>query len=203
MSRFSAAERVADTRIGSGAARTGRLARIVGAAALLTVSLALAGCTSGGSTDESANGTTSPSATQTTDAAESTECAGVRVVVEFGELGDEPVDACADTDEAITAAEAFSLAGVELTEGQAYAGSICRVEGEPAAGAELSYEAETYTEECTAMGPVWAYWGLFVDQGDGWAYAQEGASTQLLEPGQGVAFAWQFGDTSEPQLPAV
>ncbi|CAG7610076.1 hypothetical protein ACFPZL_08815 [Leucobacter soli] len=136
------------------------------------------------------------------DSATSEVCAGVETVVDFGELGGAPETGCAETDAAITAAEAFQQAGVEL-EGVAASDQFfaCRVAGAPAADQELEYEGEGYTADCAGFGPAWAWWGLFVDTGEGWAFAQEGAETQQVEPGQRVAFAWQFGDTTEPRLP--
>lgn len=178
--------------------RPTRFARITAVCAFGAAALMLAGC----ATTPAADPAVSESAAVSTPAA-ATECAGVRVVVEFGELGGDPIDACADTSTEITAVEAFQLAGVELTEGQAHPGAICRVEGEPGADVELSYNGEVYVEDCAALGPVWAYWGLFVDSGEGWSYAEEGAATQPVAPGEGVAFAWQFGDTAEAQLPSV
>ncbi|MGK0714782.1 hypothetical protein [Leucobacter sp. W1153] len=171
--------------------------RVFGTIAGLAAALVLAGCAA-----ESAPAP-SESDSSATSVPGAAECTGVSVVVEFGSLEAEPITECADVSEPITAVQAFEAAGVELTEGQAYPGSICRVEGEPAADRELSYSGERYTENCSAMGPVWAYWGLFVDLGAGWEYAQEGAATQLVEPGQGIAFAWQFGDTTDPQIPAA
>lgn len=176
---------------------TQRLHRVLGAIALLGSSLALAGC--------GAETTAVPGAADSTasSGAPDEQCAGVAVVVEFGGLDADAISECAEISEPVTALQAFERAGVELTEGQAFPGSICRVEGAPAADLELSYLGETYTEGCSSMGPAWAYWGLFVDQGAGWEYAQEGAATQQVEPGQGIAFAWQFGDTTEPQLPTA
>lgn len=171
--------------------------RVFGAVALLGVSLVLMGCGT-----ETATVTPDSEPTSATGPA-TEECAGVSVVVEFGSLDTDGIVECVDTSEPMTAVRAFELANVELTEGQAFPGSICRVGGAPAADLVLNYSGQSYTEDCTAMGPVWAYWGLFVDLGNGWEYAQEGAATQLVEPGQGIAFSWQFGDTTEPQLPAA
>lgn len=174
-----------------------RPSRVFGAVALLGASLALTGCGAGSA------GVTADSEPTSTTGPATEECAGVSVVVEFGSLDIDGITECVDPGEPITAVQAFELASVELTEGQAFAGSICRVGGAPAADLQLSYSGQSYTEDCTAMGPVWAYWGLFVDLGNGWEYAQEGAATQQVEPGQGIAFSWQFGDTTEPQLPAA
>ena len=171
--------------------------RVFGAVALLGASFVLMGCGAETAAVPADSETTSTSAPAIE------ECAGITVVVEFGSLDTEGIVECADTSEPITAVQAFELVSVELTEGQAFPGSICRVDEAPAADLELSYSGQTYTEDCTAMGPVWAYWGLFVDLGNGWEYAQSGAATQVVEPGQGIAFSWQFGDTTEPQLPAA
>ena len=178
--------------------RPTRFARSAAATGLAAALLMLVGCAPAPADDPAA-----PEAVESGSPATEGDCAGVRVVVEFGALGGDPIDACAETSTEITAVEAFQLAGVQLTEGQAYPGAICRVAGEPEADAELSYNGESDVEECAALGPVWAYWGLFVDSGEGWSYAEEGAATQSLAPGEGVAFAWQFGDTAEALLPSV
>lgn len=162
-----------------------------GLIAIAALALAVSGCAA-----ESATETTAPAGETA-----ATECTGVQVVVDFGELRGESTTECVETDAALTAAEAFADAGVELSESEAFAGAICRVDGLPAANTELEYEGETRSEDCVTMGPVWAYWGLFIDTGDGWGYAQEGASSQQVKPGEAIAFAWQFGDTTEPRLP--
>lgn len=177
-----------------------RFVQSAGVALLAAAALVLSGCAAE-PTEESGNGSTP----ETTEAAPVTqaECEGVWTVAEFGDLEAENVSTCVDTDEAITASEAFVSAGIELSESTAFAGAICRVDGQPAADVELEYEGETHVEDCENMGPMWAYWGLFVDTGAGWEYAMEGAATQEVEPGQAVAFVWQFGDTTEPTLPAA
>lgn len=173
-----------------------RLLRPAGAAVLLAAALTMASCAAEPVVESAApSDASAPS--------NGAVCEGVRVVVDFGELGEPGLDACADTDETVTALEAFNLAGVTLTEGEAFPGSICRIDGAPAADLELSYSGETHTEDCVNMGPVWAYWGLFLDAGTGWEYAQKGVAEQPVEPGQSIAFAWQFGDTAEPQLPTA
>ncbi len=173
-------------------------ARSLSLIALTATTGALAGCAEAPSDEYTANEI--PLETGATD---SDDCLGVRVVVEYGALGGAPAEACAESTVEITAAEAFTLAGFELTEGLAFPGAFCRVNGVPDADTELTFNGERYTEDCAALGPAWAYWGLFVDLGDGWAYAEEGAATQPVAPGQSVAFAWQFGDTTVPQFPTV
>lgn len=171
------------------------------AIAALTAALALSGCAAG------ENGATSAGAGDGSAGAGSitnvSDCAGIEVVVDFGALNEPTVRHCLDTDTAVTAAQAFIETGVELSESQAFAGAICRVDGYPADGVVLEYDGDSYTEDCVNMGPVWAYWGLFIDTGEGWGYAQEGAASQNVEPGEAIAFAWQFGDTAEPRLPVV
>lgn len=155
---------------------------------------ALSGCAAGPADGPKSGNTGSGATTQA-------ECEGVWTVAEFGDLKAENLGVCVDTDKTITAAEAFDKAGIGLSESTAFAGAICRVGGQPAADTKLEYKGETHVEDCKSMGPMWAYWGLFVDTGEGWGYAMNGAATQELGPGQAVAFVWQFGDTSEPVLP--
>lgn len=179
--------------------------RLVATAALVAA-LVLSGCSANGSDANGNDASANDANDANTGANPSTsvsECAGIEVVVDFGALNEPAVQHCLDTDIAVTAAQAFIDTGVELSESQAFAGAICRVDGHPAESVALEYDGETYTEDCVNMGPVWAYWGLFIDTGEGWGYAQEGAASQHVEPGEAIAFAWQFGDTTEPRLPAV
>lgn len=69
------------------------------------------------------------------------------------------------------------------------------------AGVALLAVAALVFSGCAA--PMWAYWGLIVDTNAGWDYAMEGAASREVEPGQAVAFVWQFGDNTEPTLPTA
>lgn len=167
-----------------------------GIALLAAAALALAGCAS-----ESAgeNTQTAPAPAAATTQA---ECEGVWTVVDFGALEADTVTACVETEKAITAIEAFEQAGFELegvkTSDMFFA---CRIEGEPAADEPIEYSDASYTADCNDFGPEWAFWGLYIDTDGQWDFASEGAETQLVEPGQAVAFAWQFGEGSGTRLP--
>lgn len=150
----------------------------------LAVVLALVGCAPGATTEE---------------AAPAGACAGVQVIVEFGDLGGSTVDECVETDAAMTALDAFTAAGVEIAPSEAYGDAIvCRVDGLPAADTELSTASNgPYTETCAEFGPIWASWSLWVDFGSGWELGQEAVNTQRVEPGQRVSLTWQQGDYTD------
>jgi hypothetical protein len=181
--------------------KTHRFRTAAGIVLLAATALGLAGCSSPGAGDETpaadANGGSGDTAIVAGD------CAGVRVVVDPGELEGADVDTCVETDAPITAVKAFEAADVELVGvSTSDAFFACRVAGAPAADEALEYEGESYTSgDCADFGPIWAWWGLFEDSGSGWEFAQEGADTLELAPGDAVAFAFQLGDTAEPRLP--
>jgi hypothetical protein len=155
------------------------------AAALL---LGLSAC----STPPAAEPTTTASASASASAADSGECAGVRVVVETGDLAVEDGPAgstCIDTDEPIAAAEAVDDAGLTLEGTEEYGDQVvCRVNGVPAEDFALTAEdGSDYFETCAAMPAGFAYWSLWVQPvGGEWAYAEEGLSTLQLEPGESL-----------------
>lgn len=171
-----------------------RFPKTAGIALLAVAALAATGC-SGGSpvSDPPATATDTPVLV----------CEGVRVVVDPGDLEGAAVDTCLEVDAPLTAIDAFQQAGVDL-EGVSTSDMFfaCRIDGQPEAGITLEYDGETYSSgDCADFGPVWAWWGLFADAGAGWEFAQEGAESLEVAPGEAVAFAFQFGDTIEPRLP--
>lgn len=154
------------------------------AASILTV-LVATGCSASSNSSDSSQSAQS--------------CAGIEVVVEFGELGGEDIAQCVDSETQMIALDAFTAAGVEVAPSEAYGDAIvCRVDGEPSAEAELrTTNNGPYVETCAEFGPVWASWSLWIDNGNGWELGQEAVNTQPLEPGQRVSLVWQQGDYSE------
>lgn len=173
-----------------------RSLQVAGVTLLAAAALALTGCAADDSNGDGSGSTGADTAPALG------ECSGVRVVVDPGELDADVIDTCVETSSPVTAIEAFEAANVEL-EGVATSDMFfaCRVAELPSATDALEYEGESYTADCADFGPVWAWWGLFEDTGDGWVFAQEGAETLEVAPGEAVAFAFQFGDTTEPRLP--
>lgn len=170
---------------------------LAAAAASAALLLALAGCSSATPT---AGSTTSPTAS-----ADAT-CAGVTVIVDPGDLkvpASDKKKACVTTDATITAAEAFTKAGV-TTEGTKQYGDqvVCRVNGIPSAELDIpASDGSTYHEQCQGMPAAFAYWALWMKPAGGaWAYAQEGMSTQKVEPGQSVELLFTLDD--KPATPA-
>jgi hypothetical protein len=167
------------------------------AAALL---LALSAC----STTPAAEPAPAASASESA-APDSGECAGVRVVVETGDLAVEngpEGSTCIDTDEPIAAGEAVDEAGLTL-EGTAEYGDqvVCRVNGVPAEDFALTAEdGSDYFETCASMPAGFAYWSLWVQPAGGeWAYAEEGLSSLQLEPGDSLGLLFTLN--GEPAAP--
>lgn len=133
-------------------------------------------------------------------------CAGVTVIVDPGDLAvpaSAQKQACVATDAPITASEAFAKAGV-TTEGTKQYGDqvVCRVDGVPSAELAIpAADGSTYHEQCQGMPAAFAYWALWLKPAGGdWAYAQEGMSTQKVEPGQSIELLFTLND--KPATPA-
>ena len=149
------------------------------AAAPLLIVLALAGCA-----------TAAPQADTTNEASAPTETCDVRVLVDFGTLGADPIDDCA---EAGIAGDSLKAAGI-TTEGTADYGDqvICRVNDEPAPA----------DESCATL-PADFYWALWVKPSSDaeWEYAQEGAATLQLDAGQSLALVYTDAADADPAPP--
>ncbi|MGN6252119.1 MAG: hypothetical protein ACTHNS_09940 [Marmoricola sp.] len=113
--------------------------------------------------------------------------AGVDVVVDFHQLGGGVLLGCAH--HARTAWQAFTAAGVRLTELQRFAGAVCRVDGKPVKAS------------CVGMPPGDAYWSLYVTKKDRWAYATKGAKALVVHDGDVVALSWQ--GSKQPAPPSI
>lgn len=131
----------------------------------------------------------------------SSDCAGVRVVVNYTLLGESgtpaDVSACAPLASG-TETVADALAAVKVTtEGTAKYGDqvVCRVNGFPAADEPFTVPGhDAYTETCATMAPEYAYWALWIRSGaQAWGYAAEGVSTQKVSPGDSVGLIFTTG----------
>ena len=169
------------------------------AAAVAALLVALAACAPSAAPAPTASVSTGASA-------DVAECAGVRVVVETGDLAVEDGPAgstCIETTEAISASDALAAAGV-TTEGTDQYGDqvVCRVNGVPAEDfALIAADGSEYFETCASMPAAFAYWSLWVQPTGGeWAYAEEGLSTLQLEPGESVELLFTLND--EPAAPS-
>lgn len=129
-------------------------------------------------------------------------CDGIYIVVDFADMAENVVGRCVDTNEPVTAIDAFAMSGITVTEGESFPGSICRVAGVPTADKTFTYEGESFTEDCVTMAPEWAYWGLFHESGAGWNNASESVTTKSVKPGESIAFVWQYGELPNPRLPS-
>jgi hypothetical protein len=127
------------------------------------------------------------------------DCDGVLVEVNFGTLNAERINACVDFEgDEILAKDALSQAGVEIEGTLTYPDQIvCRVNGLPSETEAIEVEGqEPHLESCADMPPAFAYWALWVKNGDAaqWEYATEGAATLKLTKGQSVGLAFASGD---------
>ena len=171
--------------------------RAFAAASAAALLLTLAACSSTPAASESTTASTPSPA--------SGDCAGVTVVVDASvlELDDDPSqEACVETDEAIVAADALAELGI-TTEGTTQYGDavVCRVDGVPAEDFALTAEdGSDYFETCETMPAPFAYWSIWVQpEGGEWEYAQEGLSTQQLEPGESLALLFSLnGEPADP-----
>ncbi|MWB98395.1 hypothetical protein [Agromyces seonyuensis] len=163
----------------------------------LVAGLLLAGCTA-------ADSPAPASAEATASDAASAECAGVRVLVDFGGLDADPIDECVDADGTIAATDVLDEAGVTV-EGSAEYGDqiLCRVDGRPAADETVEVDGEEpFVESCASMPPAYAYWALWqrTEPDAEWGYAQEGVGTLQVEPGQSLGIVWTTGtETPTPE----
>lgn len=124
-----------------------------------------------------AAGVTTASATPATAAPVEATCEdGVRVVVDYNELGGEDRTACRPP---ATAADLFDEAGFDLEYVPQLGDFVCRVTGVPADG------------PCTGTD---AYWSLWWSDGEtGWTYASLGVTSLEVPAGGAVGFAWHEG----------
>lgn len=126
-------------------------------------------------------------------------CDGVVVEVNFGILDAEQISTCVPIDGSeILAQDALSSAGVEIEGTVTYPDQIvCRVNSLPSATEPIEIAGqEPHLETCADMPPEFAYWALWVKNGDDsqWEYATEGAKTLKLKSGQSVGLAFASGD---------
>jgi hypothetical protein len=124
------------------------------------------------------------------------ENGGVTVIVDFGDLGPQPLVRCAPGTPASGVA-ALQDAGVEITGSQKYGLAVaCRIEGKPGPDAE----------SCAAMPSATAYWSYWhAAPGGAWESSQEGAQTSKPAAGgfEGWAFAHPASADAMPAPPRV
>jgi len=126
------------------------------------------------------------------------DCSGVSVVVNYGILSDGLTLQCVNLlEETAVAQQVLTFAGFEL-EGTGTSGDqvVCRVAGLPSATEPFTVEGEEpHLESCADMPPAFAYWALWIKDGDAseWTYAQEGAGTLELQSGDSIGLAFSTG----------
>lgn len=180
---------------------TSTLRTVAAAAASAALLFALAACS--GTPD--AAPTPAPTEAVAVDDGACTDDDGITVAVDASVLEDGDSKAwCIGTDETLTAADALTLVNV-TTEGTEEYGDqvVCRVNGVPAEDLAIpAPDGSDYFEACASMAPAFAYWALWVKPAGGeWDYAQEGASTQKVQPGESVELLFQLN--GEPAAPTT
>ena len=126
-------------------------------------------------------------------------CDGVQVEVNFGTLDADQISTCVAIDgDELLAQDALSAAGVQIEGTITYPDQIvCRVNSLPSATEPIEIAGqEPHLETCADMPPEFAYWALWVKNGDDsqWEYATEGEKTLKLKSGQSVGLAFASGD---------
>ncbi|SFW56951.1 hypothetical protein [Amycolatopsis australiensis] len=124
------------------------------------------------------------------------EVGGVTVVVDFGDLGPQPLVRCAPGTPANGIA-ALQEAGIDVAGSQKYGLAVaCRINGKP--GPDV--------ESCAGMPSATAYWSYWhASAGGTWQSSQEGAQTAKPAPGgfEGWAFARPKSANDLPSPPRV
>ncbi|MFD9888377.1 hypothetical protein ACFWY9_03485 [Amycolatopsis sp. NPDC059027] len=106
--------------------------------------------------------------------------AGVTVIVDFGDLGGEPVVRCAPGDQP-NGVTALQNAGFTVTGSQRFGLAVaCRIDGKPGPDAE----------SCAAMPSATDFWGYWNGANGAWVSSQEGAMTH--KPALGGFEGWSF-----------
>ncbi|MFE4544601.1 hypothetical protein [Arthrobacter sp. NPDC056727] len=171
--------------------RTAAASSLAAAGLLFT----LAACSTPAATQPT---TSAPAATATATASAASEssaasepCAGVKVIVDSGALKQSAANVgpvCVPADGPVLASKVLDEAKVKTEGTDAYPKElVCRVNGVPAADADITHKGGTYREECKKMPAAFAYWSLWVKPASGaWAYAQEGLATLKVSPGQSL-----------------
>ncbi|WP_455132054.1 hypothetical protein [Microbacterium aurum] len=130
---------------------------------------------------------------------------GVTIIVDASGLDDaEPQAQCFLTDESVPAADALTVAQVNVEGTEQYGDQVvCRVNGLPSASEPVgSTEDPAYVESCETMPAAFAYWSLWLKPAGGeWDYAQEGLSTLQVEPGDSIELLFTLDGA--PAAPAA
>ena len=173
-------------------------ARRFGATGMVTLALfGLVACSSGGAT---AGVTTVDGEIMTTAAPLAGDCAGVSVIVEFDILEAQRIDECVEVAAETPAADILNQAHVTLAGTDEYGDAVvCRVNDLPSVSAPVTVDGhEPFVESCASMPPEFAYWALWVKQGNtDWGYAMVGVSDLMLKPGDSIGLVFTSG-TSTP-----
>jgi hypothetical protein len=172
--------------------------RRFGAVGILALAmLGLAACSTGVA---SAGVTSVDGEIMTTAAPLAGDCAGVSVIVDFGILNAMKIDECVEVSAETPAADILNQARVTLAGTDDYGDAVvCRVNDLPSVSNPVTVDGHApFTESCASMPPEFAYWALWVKQGNtDWGYAMVGISDLTLKPGDSIGLVFTTG-TSTP-----
>lgn len=125
---------------------------------------------------------------------------GVTVVIDFGELGGEPLVRCNPTSSRGSGLDALKGAGIQLTGVQRWGESfICRIENKPSSSQSLSIPGDSsYREACIDTPPAEAYWSYWhAGNNCAWTYSQWGVKNRDFVQGGFEGWTFSLGASAE------
>ncbi|WP_222847569.1 hypothetical protein [Nocardioides dongxiaopingii] len=135
---------------------------------------------------------------------------GVTVVVDFQELGGDPIVRCNPTGSRGTGLDALQGSGIQVEGVQRWGlAFVCRVENRPSAVETLAIEGdEDYREACLDTPPASGYWSYWhAGNNCAWTYSQWGVKNRDFVAGgfEGWSFSLNArnGDNPGPRVAAV
>jgi hypothetical protein len=118
------------------------------------------------------------------------DAAGVTVVVDFHELGDDTVLVRCAPDAPQDGFEALEQAGIPYRTTVAFPGFLCRIADRPA------------DDPCDTTSPAEAYWSYWLAPAGGeWCYSNRGAGTRTPPPGAVEGWSFSLDRTTEDVPP--
>ncbi|WP_209020562.1 hypothetical protein [Nocardioides sp. 1609] len=135
---------------------------------------------------------------------------GVTVVVDFQQLGGDPIVRCNPTSTRGTGLDALQGSGIQVEGVQRWGlAFVCRVENRPSAVETLAIEGdEDYREGCLDTPPASGYWSYWhAGNNCAWTYSQWGVKNRDFVAGgfEGWSFSLNAGsgDNPRPRVAAV
>ncbi|WP_051197265.1 hypothetical protein [Jonesia quinghaiensis] len=123
------------------------------------------------------------------------ECAGVGVVVDYGQLDDVDTVVCLTTHAThMTGSEALTASGIQTEGTVRFPSFVCRVNGKPAPDQPVTTDHGTIYERCSVTPSAQAYWSVWTADTQGvWTYANLGVEGIVLTEGKAVGLVFHQG----------